>query len=164
MPTTYTRSENDQATAILKGLIDANFEDLREAGVSITILMAYNEDGAPVKWARVPAAAVIKVNSLKDRTEGKGDATITIDEDRWEGLSDRRKTALIHHELLHLSVARDKKGAVKRDNVDRPVLKVKPDDFVISGFNRIVELYGEDANERVAVEQIVEGWEEEGIR
>ncbi len=164
MPVTYSESGAGSVEVILlHELVGLHFPDLKEAGVTFTVLTASSEDGAPVKWKGVPATAVIKVNNLKDRTEGKADLTVTIDEEKWGGMTPQERKALLHHELLHPQLLLDEAGRVKRDNVDRPRMKLRPDDFVLSGFHEVVEKYGKDAGERQGVAAVVRKWEEDGL-
>src|SRR5947209_1295570 len=134
MPTTYREADTGHHQQARR-LLETAFPDLREAEVTLTLMFAHNPDGPAVKLHGVPAAAKIKVNPLSDRAEGKQDATITLDAEVWDGKAERQREALLFHELTHLVVLRDKEtGAIKRDDLGRPRLKCKPDDYCVNGF------------------------------
>src|SRR5690606_5222802 len=95
-----------------------------------------------------PAAAMVKINSYRDRVEGKADATIFIDADEWEGLDDPRREALIDHELQHLEVKRDPDtGAPLSDDAGRPKLKIRKHDHQYGWFDVIAERHGDASYE-----------------
>lgn len=79
MPTTYTQAPDDVKELVASTIADY-YPDLKTAGVTIGILMAErrNEEGdlteeSALKLHGYPCAATAKVNSLKDRAEGKPD-------------------------------------------------------------------------------------------
>jgi hypothetical protein len=105
--------------------------------------------GPPLRLHGYNAAAIIKVNALKLRAQGLPDAEITIDGDEWETLSAEQRNALIDHELEHLEGKRNKAGAITRDDLDRPMLKLKLHDWQLGGFKVIAERHGIHALEVV---------------
>lgn len=128
----------------------------RLIGVDIGLLEAYapcDADGnvrpgaTALKVHGIAAYATVKINSLADRVEGKPDATIRIDADVWGAHSDKRKVAILDHELAHLLLATDKDGNVKRDDLGRPKLKMRYHDLVVGGFSDVVERHGAAAVE-----------------
>lgn len=146
---------------LLAEVIASTHKDLKAAGVTISIMTAHakvNEEGEPegpaLKHHGYPAAAVIKVNSYKDRVEGKDDATLLIDGDRWDEFSIKKQRGLIDHELTHLVVQRGKRGGIKTDKCGRPCLKTRPHDAEIGVFYDVVERHGEDALETVAYKEM----------
>jgi hypothetical protein len=75
--------------------------DLASVGVTVSVLMATNEEGdSPLKKAGYPCLALIKVNGLSDRSEGKADATLKIDAGRWDNLDEAEQRALLDHECV----------------------------------------------------------------
>jgi hypothetical protein len=144
--------------ALIADRIDSgHYPDLVEAGVTVNALFAFTDDPErpAVKLHGYPCAAVIKINSAKDRLEGKSDATITIDGRAWaEEWSDDGRVALIEHELQHLIVARSKptkrdpEARVLSDDAGRPKLKMRPHDFQIGGFVSIARRHGDESFER----------------
>src|SRR5262249_43515530 len=78
------------------------------------------------------------------------DLYIFIDANRWEESSERRRAAILSHELRHVDFKLEgakNGGGIKYDVYDRPVIKLVPDDWVLTGFSDVCEWYGEDAVE-----------------
>lgn len=148
MGTTYERAKWD-VMELMTDVKERWHGDLVKAEVEITVLMASNEDGAAVKLHGYPCYATIKINSLKDRVEGKGDATITIDAREWKDLPDAERTALIDHELEHLELVMEKGSQTvwKVDDHGRPKLKMKLHDWQLGGFESIAARHREHALE-----------------
>lgn len=134
-------------------------KELTEHGVRVAVLLAYarrdldtNEPTGPaLTHGGYPALGLARINSLRDRVEGKADATIIFDGDQWPELSDARQLSLADHELAHLLLVKDDEGNVKLDDACRPRLKIKKHDFQIGGFVEIVERHKGDAIESVAL-------------
>lgn len=143
MATVYSQADAEVRKMINK-VVEKYFPDLVEAEATIGCLMAdggveLDDDGkevdAPgVKVHGYPREASIKVNSLKDRVEGKCDVTITLDSRKWNDLSDVEKSALLHHALQHLQVKRDEAGVIKTDDISRPLFKPRPYDWYLGGY------------------------------
>lgn len=153
MPTSYTTADASVAS-VVKDAATRWYPDLREAKVSFDLLFAVaSELGEPaLKKNGVPALAIIKVNSLEDRAKGMNDATIKIDGAKWGEMRETERLSLIDHELYHLVVVRSKKSkAIKRDDLGRPKLKLRPHDFEIGGFAEIIERHKQNAHEAMAV-------------
>lgn len=148
MGTTYEAAKQD-VTDMMREAADLWHGNLVKAEVSITVLMAYNEDGPAVKLHGYPCAATVKINSLKDRVEGKGDATITIDAREWEMLTDAERAALLDHELEHLELVMEKGSQTvwKVDDHGRPKLRMKLHDWQLGGFDSIAARHREHALE-----------------
>ena len=128
--------------------------DLTEADVTIDCLFAFattdsNGDttGVALKNAGYRAAAKVRKTTLKERTKGAGDAEIVIDGDGWPDLSEDQQRAPIDHELQHLQLVRDKDGKIKRDDRDRPKLKIRPHDRQLGWFDDVVRRHGNAALE-----------------
>jgi hypothetical protein len=163
MATYYTEADT-ATTQRVATLMEEQFPDLREAGVTLTVLFAQNPDGPAVKHHGVPAAAKIKINSLADRAEGKRDCTITIDFAAWKDRGDRAQEALLWHELNHPKVRRDKKtGTIKRDDLGRPKLGAVPDDYTINGFLDCARRYGPDSPEHRSLMGVVDRYRQIGL-
>lgn len=136
---------------------------LDACGVRIHYIMARatrNEDGdrvgVAIKLHGVRALAKVKINGLADRAEGKADATITIDGDEWPDWSEERRIAVIDHELQHVEVVfeRDSQTVWKTDDLGRPVLRLRPHDFDVRGFDVIRAQHGMASVEHEAVERL----------
>ena len=169
MPVTYHLADRPTLD-LLATVIRRYHHDLgpTEAGVTFAVLMATHRDkdgdptGKPaVKHGGTPAAAVIRVNRLADRMQGMADLTILVDAERWDGLTAGQREALLDHEVEHVVLQRDKRsGAVKRDDLGRPVVKLKPDEFALTAFGAVVERHGRDALEYQAVRAVAERFEQ----
>lgn len=138
-------------------------DKLDECQVRVGYLMARatrNEDGdrigVAIKLHGTRALAKVKINSLADRAEGKPDATITIDGDEWPDWSEERQRAVIDHELHHIEVVyeRDSQTVWKTDDLGRPVLRLRPHDFDVRGFDVIRARWGMASIEHEAVERL----------
>lgn len=154
MPT-YRNAEKEVGS-YLKNALGKFHHRLKEHGVTVGVLFAHaprdKESGEPkgpaLKHEGYPAAAVIKINNQKDRVEGKTDATIVVDGDKWADWSDEYRTALIDHELTHLELDLDDDKAVKLDDCNRPKLKMRLHDWQIGGFEEVARRHGDDSPEK----------------
>lgn len=151
MPAYYKKAEDHDPGAydILAGLVKRYRSDLEGCGAQITILFAFSlKAGKPaIKHRGQSVDGSAEVNSLKDRVQGKGDATITLNGDTWTAKTAKRKTALVHHELCHIGVHVDGDGMPKHDDLGRPELRGVFGDWENDGFYEIARLYGDDAPE-----------------
>lgn len=129
--------------------------ELADVGVTICYLYAYapkndatgEPRGPALKFAGWPAAAIVKVNSLKDRVEGKADATIILDGDNWKDRPTDEQKAIIDHEQEHLELKLDEDGHIQTDDCGRPKLKLRPHDWQLGGFDAIVKRHSQAALE-----------------
>lgn len=126
--------------------------DLAAAKVTVSALMV----GGGLKHHGYASHAAIKVNSLKDRAEGKADCTIELDGDNYAEWKPQEKAAIVHHELLHLELVKDEGGRVEKDDLGRPKLKIRLHDIEIGGFTEIIEQYRESAPEAQAIANAAE--------
>lgn len=124
---------------------------LRDAGVTVDLLFAkkrpddsgeINPESHALKLHGYPVAAMVKANAYKARVQGHADAEIIIDGDRWDEWSDDEKDALIDHELEHLELKTDKDGNVRRDDLDRPKLRVRLHDHEFGWFDAVARRHG----------------------
>ncbi len=127
--------------------------DLDKAEVTISVVMARGEwddagenYNAPIKRHGVRCAAKVKINPVAQRAEGMADATLTIDAEAWEDMTEKRKLALLDHELHHLAIvycaeSEDSKTP-KSDDQGRPKLKMREHDFEVWGFWNVIRRHG----------------------
>lgn len=157
MPTSF--SEAPAAVRDLAvGLIEAHYQDLKEGDVTITYLMAHNPDGPALTKGGWPCKALVKINSLRDRVAGLSDCLILLDEDGWREWSAKHQLAVMDHELFHVLVCRNKVGAIKYDDANRPKLKLRPHDFECTGFHAIARRHGAHSVEVQGIEGVSKVW------
>jgi hypothetical protein len=164
MPTTFEYCGQD-VVDVIDGLAFGRHQRLADNKVTIKALFAVNPDGDALKHHGWPSAAVIKINSLKDRVEGKTDCTLTIDKEWWDGHDEQEHLALIDHELTHLEfrTVSKKDQRVKLDDVGRPVMRIRQHDFQVGGFDEIVGRYGMAAEEAKIVIGVQRKWIQAGF-
>lgn len=115
--------------------------------VSIARRMNKDEDWEhALKTHGYPIDAKMQITSLQDRTRGIPDAKLTIDAYEWDRMSDKRKVALIDHELEHLDLVPIKPSkkngfatGMRRDDLGRPKLRCRPHDWELTGFKDVAE-------------------------
>ncbi len=139
---------------VVSSVMERYHGGLCDAGVTVTVLFAYaprDSNGDPVgpaiKVHGAPALASIKITSLRDRAAGLADSIMLIDGDRFDELSPEELEALIDHELTHLELKVDDQGAVKRDDLDRPAMKIRPHDWEFGWFDEVARRHGEKSVE-----------------
>ncbi|TXH55560.1 MAG: hypothetical protein E6Q97_08545 [Desulfurellales bacterium] len=160
------RTAEKEWVDLLAEVMKQHHPDLVEAGVTVGLLFAHaprndatgEPQGPALKHNGYPALAVVKINSQRDRVEGKPDATITLDGDRWPDESRESRVALLDHELAHLVLVRDEDGGIKTDDCFRPRLKCREHDFQLGGFWDVVERHGKDAVESRAYQDLHRGF------
>lgn len=170
MSKTYTKA-SDEVMALVYEARDRNgwHRVLSSLGVTFDVLMVEDVDDEgeshpALKHHGYPAAAIIKINSLEQRTLGQADALLTIDACSWSELDEEGRLALLDHELEHLQVLAEKpvgimytnefgalQGIVRRDECGRPRLKMKLHDWQLGGFRAVAQRHKEKALEIVAV-------------
>lgn len=137
-------------------MMDKYHGELRDAGVTIDYLFAKKKPDSngeidpevhALKLHGYPVAAMVRANSYKNRVLGHSDAEIIIDGDRWDEWSAEEKDALIDHEIEHLELKTDKDGLLRRDDLDRPMLRVKLHDHEFGWFDSIARRHGKHSFE-----------------
>ncbi len=153
MPNRFTKADRE-VQDLAKEIITEHCEELAAVGVTIDILMAYapendagEKTGPALKLHGYPCGGIVSVNSLKNRVIGSSDALILLDGDAWPDMEPERQKALLHHEIHHITVARDTEGAVINDTHGRPKLKMRLHDVEVGWFTHIAKLYKEDSGE-----------------
>ena len=162
------RASNDVMNVVYD-VMDRWHTELGKAEVGISVLMVHppeNAEGEPtgapaIKLHGAACYAKIKRLSAEDRIMAIGagvvvDARMEIDAFRWGQLSKKQRDALIDHELTHLYIREDTNGQVMLHDDGRPKLFMMPDDWQITGFERVTRRHGMDAIEFVTLRKVVE--------
>lgn len=143
MSITYARCP--QAVADAANSILCRFEThkpLLDARVKIDFLFAANEDGPAIMHHGQGAIGLCRKLGLKDRAAGRGDAEILIDLFFWNNASAEEQDALLDHELHHIDVAEG-----KRDDLGRPVIRLRKHDVQVGWFALIARRHQEASEE-----------------
>jgi hypothetical protein len=162
MPVTYDECGPEEYE-ILGRLKRQYRDDLVEAKARIALFFVSDTESSNIPALMVRgkvARGSAKVNSVGDRAEGKADATIRLDRFCWERASPKERTALIHHELSRIGCPNPK----KTDSLGRPVLKPVHADWETDGFDEIIQIYGEDAPEKINLNIIRERLRVQGLQ
>lgn len=155
MPT-YCKNHHtiDDAYAIIEELLPMYYGPLQDNGVTFQVVAAFakrdkNDDpvGPALKLHGVPCAATVKVVPYKLRVLGQADVEIMIDSDKWDERTHESKRAIISHELFHVLPVVDKDGVIKRDDCNRPKLRLRPHDREYGWFDVIAARHGIDSLE-----------------
>lgn len=156
----YQDSESEIHKQMLR-VMDQFHQPLKSYGVTVATIVVEDVDsdgartGKPaLKLHGSPAYAIVKINSLKDRVEGKSDATIFLDGEHWGQASEAEKVAILDHELHHLLPVLDEDANLVADDAGRPKLKMRPHDFQVGWFHTIAERHGPHAVETQQMQEI----------
>jgi len=162
MPKGYRKADASEMESLTK-IRNEHHEELRDHDVQVGLLFARagrDQHGEatshPIKFAGVPVVARVRRTSVKERIWCPYDAVIEVDEDRWEGMSEDERVAVIDHELTHVVVAKDKAGAAIIGDDLRPQIAMRPDDWMLTGFAEVVKRHGRAAIEAQAIHEISE--------
>lgn len=159
MATTFTECPDAVKRRAME-IARKHHQHLLEGDVTIFFKFAENPDDVALMFQGYPAAATIKINSYEKRIEGLQDATMTIDKVWWDEASEEMQDALLDHELQHIDVRRNKAGAIKYDDANRPCLRLRKRDFQLGGFHCIAKRHGVDALEVQQVEKVNGVWKQ----
>lgn len=134
-----------------------------EARIKIDIVLAHadrDEDGEALNDALrhhgVKALGIARSIGKKDRAMGRGDAEIALDGDWWETHPIEEQMALLDHELYHIVPKRDRDGNFKKDDMRRPLIKLRPHDEEFGLFRVIAARHGADSQEQQICKAMIE--------
>jgi hypothetical protein len=151
----HFRKGNDGECEQLAAVLEKYHPQLHDADLIVDVLVAFatkNEHGEPrgpaLSHGGYPAIATVKINPLKQRVLGQGDALITLDGDRWGDFSAEEQRAILDHELTHLNlVVSEDGGGVEGDDIGRPKLRVVKHDHQFGWFDAVVRRHGKNSVE-----------------
>lgn len=142
----------EMAEKILEDFI--SYKPLIEAKVKIDFLFAFAEVGADgdskgfaLMKHGIRALGITRKLSIKDRVMGRGDAEVCLDGDWWKEQTAARQKALLDHEMHHIEVKLDEHGAVIRDDLKRPKLKLRKHDVEVGWFAMVAGRHGSNSLE-----------------
>jgi len=160
--TTYAKADK-QAKANMAHAMKRYHPELRDAEVSVDLLLAYGPRDAngdlvsPALTSKgLQCLGKIRVLGLKDRVAGRGDAEMLLDGDQIDEWSDEELAAIIDHELTHLELQVADDGTVKRDDIDRPKLRIRPHDREYGWFDSVARRHPEHSVEVRQARQLLD--------
>ena len=124
--------------------------DLDSAAVNVDLVMCFRDPEGEAPAILKDGQRVLgssKSISLKDRVKGMGDCEIILDGDAWGSMPLPMKEALLDHHLQCFEVKRDKNGDFIFDDINRPVVKMRPHDRVIRFFDTVAQRHGTNSIE-----------------
>lgn len=152
---TYTKATpevREMAEKVLEEFL--SYKDIIEAKVKIDFLFAFAEcgeggdsKGHALTKHGVRALGITRKIGIKDRVMGRGDAEVCIDGDWWEEATPARRRALLDHELHHIEIVVDEDGAVIRDDLKRPKLRLRKHDVEVGWFALVAGRHGSSSLE-----------------
>lgn len=168
----YEKQGEDSAIQVYLRDVRATYhERLSEVTFDVLTVCEYDEEsGEELRCLTLhgyPAAATVKIMSHERRAQGSADVLLTIDAIAWHELSAAERVALLDHELTHVLIL-EKDGAVVRDDLRRPKLKLRLHDVEIGGFLEVMDRHREAALEVMAVRACVRAggqyyWDFDGV-
>lgn len=156
---------------IIRRVMERDHPDLFAAEVKVDCLLALppvdrNGDatGPAVSVGGYPCLASIRVVNLRDRAKRMGDAEILIDSEEWEVLREDQKEALIDHELTHLQLRVNDKGALIRDDLGRPKITMRLHDHQAGWFDEVAKRHGQASVEVQQFARVKEAYEQQWLQ
>lgn len=107
-----------------------------------------------VKRYGVGVPAKIAVVGPVERSRGGPDLRIIVDMARWREADEDACRGMLFSELNRVTMKRDKEGGLKRDPYGRPMIKLRPYDWVLAGFRETVRVFGDASPERRDLDRV----------
>lgn len=144
---TYAMAD-ESVTDLVAEILSKHYPEHLALRLKVDVLMvSTDEEVSALTVNGYAVKAVTKILGAKDRTAGRADAEIVIDENSWIAMSAAERAALIDHELYHLELVRDKTDRLKRDYMGRPQLTIRLHDHQFGWFDAIAKRHGETSQE-----------------
>jgi hypothetical protein len=151
---------NEEQKAMLAKVMKKYHKRLWDIELKVDLLLAFSTSESPaLSHGGYPALAKVRIVGLRDRVKGHGDAEIILDGDRIADLASETLEAVLDHELTHLELPLDATNQVKRDDIDRPKLKMRRHDRQFGWFDEVAARWGMDAIESQQLRSVVESAE-----
>ena len=150
---------SEQITEAATRAMQAYHPDLFSAGVTIKCTLVSKlgteEQLIPcLKHHGAFAAATIRLVRGSERVYVDHLAEILVDKCQWEDTDELGQVALLDHELNHLVLVKTKQGLTATDDAGRPKLRMRPDDWTLTGFLAVVRRHGTNAVEVDALTRV----------
>lgn len=152
----YSAASIDLETAI-ESMVREYHPDLQQ--VRIAALFQFDDESSEPTLMHngYPAAAVVRITTLKERALGLADAVIIVDRAQWQSLTHMRHCALIDHELTHLARALDSETQQPMfDALGRPRLRMRRHDHQLGWFDEVAARHGQNSVEVLQAQQLVQ--------
>jgi hypothetical protein len=149
MPQSFERIENNpntiEAHELLGEVIAKYHAERWEAELTVAALFVdevdkEGESKPTLVVGGYQAPASIKVMGLKYRALGVADVLVVLDASSWEAMSSPSRAALLDQQLERVTVDAD-----KRDDLGRPVCKLRKPDIRLEGFKSVAKRHGQDS-------------------
>lgn len=162
MGITYGLTDRE-TEGLIADVMQQHHPDLHSIKVMVKTLFAFGpvneageKTGPAIKVGGYRAAACTKVQSIKQRVLGNGDALMILDGDDWPDWTDEERRALVDHELTHLEPQIDADKVAQTDDIGRPKLKARLHDWQLGGFREVVKRHGAHSFDQQQVDRLVE--------
>lgn len=139
MAKTYERA-SDVTHKTVQDLLQRHHDEVFNRKPNIVVLYVQsNNDADPLTHHGNYCLAKIALNPPLQVAIDGVDVIILLDGLAYAKLSGARQAALLDHELCHLEIT------------PKGILKIRPDDYVLTGFKACIERHGQDAMEVLAL-------------
>ena len=162
MPVTFQKADRELCQNVQQ-VMKTYHAGLHDAEVTVDVLLAYGPvdrageiTGPAIKRHGHPCLGQIRVLPLKDRVAGRADAEMVLDGDHVDEWPYEQLLAIIDHELTHLELQVNDHGLVKRDDQDRPMLRLREHDHEFGWFDSVAQRHGACAVEVQQATQLLE--------
>lgn len=140
-------------------LLEQYHSEIAQAQVQIGLIFVsdFDKDENPIPAIKLHgafAAGCISLINGVNAVFNPNQCQIQIDKLYWDNASEEVRLALVDHELEHLELVKDKNGITVTDDRNRAKIKLKPDDFVLTGFMSVVRRHGPHAVEAQSVTNV----------
>ena len=146
MPNSFQQADAGTVGAMAEVLLQKYHVDLFEVRAKIDCVFAFRDPDATAPAIMTRGHRVLgqaRINNLKHRVLGLGDAEILLDGDAWADMSEAQQNALLDHELEHFEVRRHPKtGEFLYDDINRPMLRLRFHDREFGFFDNIASRHG----------------------
>lgn len=143
----YSAASIDLETAI-ESMVREHHPDLKDVRIGALFVFDDEKSEQVLVHNGYPAAAVVRITSLRERALNMPDAVIVVDRASWQSINHMQHCALIDHELTHLTRFLDSETQQPTwDALGRPRLKMRRHDHQLGWFDEVAARHGENSVE-----------------